>query len=429
MDNPMDYKEGFLSKGYSEKSAGLFASWMNKLQKHYSPKNIEDITFPEVRDFVDMLLTRRSLGISSRIQAKRAFEFWFNSILNKGYNFKEVVVQRKYERIVPDFFRQDEILELIASSQSLKARMIISVSYGCGLDVGELINIKKSELDLKNKTLKIFYSKPRKIRHAILPVSIIDDIELYLNEYKPKKWLFEGQIKKGQLPMRGAHWAYQKALENSSINRTLDFKALKYSYIKHLEQNGFPLISVLDEVNLTSSSTYYALSIAGMTEKPITVSPLDYLQIPKESSDFETQQLKNQLNKLVNTEEREYLLEAIRCLEIGAYRAGIIFIWSYAVRNIHHRLLKHSLNSVNQTIAKHQNNAKQITTEDDFSYIKESIVLKVALDLGEFDKNQKKVLEDCLDIRNLCGHPGKYSPTPLKAKSFIEDIINIVTIN
>ena len=89
--------------------------------------------------------------------------------------------------------------------------------------------------------------------------------------------------------------------------------------------------------------------------------------------------------------------------------------------------MTHSLNSLNQAISRHVNNAKQITTEDDFAFIKESIVLRVTVDLGIFDKNQKKVLEDCLDIRNSCGHPGKYNPTETKAKAFIEDIINILT--
>ena len=424
----MNYKEAFLNKGYSEKSSGLFASWLNKLQKHYSSKNLDDLTMPEIKNFVELLLTRRNLGASSRIQAKKAFEFWFNSILNKGYNFHEVIVQRKYNRIVPDFFTPEEILEIIASCQTLKARMIISITYGCGLDVGELCNIKKSDIDLTNKTIKIAYTKPKKIRFAVLPDSLIEDLKLYLDEFKPKKWLFEGQVGKDKFSMRGAHWAFQKAIEKSSITKDLDFKSLKYSYIKHLEYNGFPLISILDEINLTSSTTYYALSIAGVKEKEINVSPIEFLHIPKEKTSFETKHLINQLNKLQNIDEKEYLLESIKCLDAGAYRAGIVYMWNYAIRNIHHRLLMHSVNSLNQAIAKHLNNAKQVTNEDDFSFIKESVVLKITVDLGVFDKNQKKILEDCLDIRNLCSHPGKYIPTQTKAKSFIEDIINILTI-
>ena len=422
----MNYKEAFRNKGYSEKTAGINASWMNKIQKHYSSKNLDELTLSEIRDFVEILQTRRNLGSSSRIQAKKAYECYFNSILNKNYNFDEVVVHRTYTRTAPVFFTSNEILELIASSFSLKARTILSVAYGCGLDVAELCNIKKSDIDFVNKTIRINYLKPKRVRHAILPDSLVEDLKIYLEEVNPKKWLFEGNVSKNKMSMRGAHWAFQKALEKSSITKDLNLKALKYSYIKHLESNGYPMISILEELNLKSPSTYYTFSIAGVKEKKIDVSPLDFLGLTKDKSDFDTKYLKSQLKKLNNDEEEQYLQESIQCLESGAYRAGIIFIWNFAIRNIHHRLLKHSINSLNQAIGRHTNNSKRVTNVDDFAYIKESVVLKVAVDLGEFDKNQKKILDDCLDIRNSCSHPGKYKPTQIKAKSYIEDMINIL---
>lgn len=422
----MKYKDIFVQKGYKPRSAGIYSSWVEKLERHYPNIVLEEITFKQIKDYLDVLDSRKKLSGSSRIQAKKAIEFWFKNILNKDFNFSEIVVKREYKRNIIEFFTEDEILELIASCQSLKARMIISINYGCGLDVSELVGIKKADVDLNNKTIKLSNSGNKKIRYAIIPDSIIDDLKLYLNELKPKKWLFESDRNKEKLSMRGVHWAFQKAVDNSSITKDLDFKSLKYSYIKHLENNGFPLISILDELGLTSAGTYYAISIAGVNEKKISVSPLDYLQIPKANQDFETNHLKRQIKNLDNEDEKEFLLESVKCLESGAYRAGIIFMWNFAIRNIHHRLLKHSLNSLNKAIQNHYPKAKIIQTEDDFAYIKESIVLMAAQDLGEFDKNQKKILEDWLNVRNLCSHPGKYSPSPLKAMSCIEDIINIL---
>lgn len=422
----MKYKDIFVQKGYKPKSAGIYSSWVEKLERYYPNIALEDITFKEIKIYVDLLDSRMKLSGSSRIQAKKAIEFWFNNILSKDFNFSEIVVKREYRRNNIEFFTEDEILELIASCQSLKARMIISITYGCGLDVSELIGIKKTDVDLTNKTIKLSNSGNKKIRYGIIPDSITEDLKLYLNELKPKKWLFESDRNKEKLSMKGVHWAFQKAVDNSSITKDLDLKSLKYSYVKHLENNGFPLISILDEIGLTSTSTYHAISIAGVSEKKVSVSPLDYLQIPKGNQDFETNHLKRQIKNLDNEDEKEFLLEAIKCLESGAYRAGIIFMWNFAIRRIHHRLLKHSLNSLNTAIQKHSSKAKNIQTEDDFAYIKESIVLLAAQDLGEFDKNQKKVLQDWLDVRNLCSHPGKYTPTPTKAMSCIEDIINIL---
>ena len=106
----MNYKDEFLKKGYSEKTAGIFTSWMKKLQKHYSSKNIDELTITEIRGYVDLLLTRQNLGSSSRIQAKKAFEFWYNSILNKGYNFSEIVVQRNITELFLNILRKRKYL-------------------------------------------------------------------------------------------------------------------------------------------------------------------------------------------------------------------------------------------------------------------------------------------------------------------------------
>lgn len=389
---------------------------------------LNDLSFQEIKDFSKVLETRKKLSPSSRIQAKKAYQFWFNDHLKLNFNFNDLVVKRKYNRSVPEFFIEDEILELIASSHSLKARLIISIVYGCGLDVGDIRKLKKTDLDIQNKTLKVSNGKKKTVRYSVVPDSIIEDLELYLDETKPKKWLFENDREKGkQLSMRGVHWAFQKAVDNSAITKDLDLKALKYSYIKHLENNGYPLISIMNELELSSADTYYSLSIAGVNEKDISISPLDFLQIPRANQDFETNALKRQINRIENEDEKEYLFEAIKCLESGSYRAGIIFIWNYAIRTIHHRLLKHSLSTVNTEVKRHYPKAKTIKTEDDFAFVKESIVLEVAQTLGEFDKNQKQILGKWLDERNFCSHPGKYKPTSTKAMSCIEDILNILT--
>jgi hypothetical protein len=52
--------------------------------------------------------------------------------------------------------------------------------------------------------------------------------------------------------------------------------------------------------------------------------------------------------------------------------------------------------------------------------------LLAAKDLGQLDKNQKDTLEEALDLRNRCGHPGKYKPGVKKVSSYIEDIVSIV---
>lgn len=132
------------------------------------------------------------------------------------------------------------------------------------------------------------------------------------------------------------------------------------------------------------------------------------------------------VGSIVDKDISEYIQEAIVCLQAGALRAAVVFVWQGAVREIQKRVITYGPNSVNSAVTKHDPKARRIKKLDDFAYIKESTLLLAAQDLGIYDKNQRAVLEEALGLRNKSGHPGKYKPGENKVKSFIEDVVNIV---
>lgn len=122
----------------------------------------------------------------------------------------------------------------------------------------------------------------------------------------------------------------------------------------------------------------------------------------------------------------DYIRESIKCLSIGALRAAVVFLWSGAVQNIRQTVLKRGFQKLNSAIIKYDAKSRKVRRLDDFVYIKDSVLLFVAQDIGVFDKNERGILEDALDLRNKCGHPGKYKLGPKKVSSFIEDIVGII---
>jgi hypothetical protein len=77
-------------------------------------------------------------------------------------------------------------------------------------------------------------------------------------------------------------------------------------------------------------------------------------------------------------------------------------------------------------VPKHDQKARPIKSLDDFAYVKDAIILLAAKDLGVLDKPQKDTLAEALDLRNRCGHPGKYRPGPKKVTAFVEDITSVL---
>lgn len=123
---------------------------------------------------------------------------------------------------------------------------------------------------------------------------------------------------------------------------------------------------------------------------------------------------------------RDYLDEGIKCLQVGARRAAVVFLWTGAIRVIHERMLAMGKKPLNGALTKHYPKARSVGTLDHFSYINDRVTLLAALELGVLDKSEKDTLQEGLNLRNRSGHPAKYKPGEKKVSSFIEDLIQIV---
>jgi len=136
--------------------------------------------------------------------------------------------------------------------------------------------------------------------------------------------------------------------------------------------------------------------------------------------------LEGLVKKVQEPDVREYLEEAIKCLRVGALRACTVFVWIGAVRTLQNAAMARGAAAVTAAVLKHDPKARPIKTLDDFAHVKDSVTLLAAKDLGVLDKNQKDTLNEALNLRNRCGHPGKYRPGAKKVSAFVEDITSIV---
>lgn len=122
---------------------------------------------------------------------------------------------------------------------------------------------------------------------------------------------------------------------------------------------------------------------------------------------------------------REYVEEAIKCLQVGARRAAVVFLWTGAVHQIREDVWEQGKKLIEESLQK-RNPKARFRRKDDFSFVKDSVLLELTGDFSIFDKSERKRLTEALDLRNDCGHPVKYRPGEKKVSSFIEDLLQIV---
>lgn len=136
--------------------------------------------------------------------------------------------------------------------------------------------------------------------------------------------------------------------------------------------------------------------------------------------------LEDVVAKVADADVRDYLEEAVKCLQVGSLRACTVFIWVAAIRTIQSNMIAKGFPAVTAALQKHNPKVRPVKNLDDFAHVKDATALLAAKDLGILDKNQKDTLAEALNLRNRCGHPGKYRPGVKKVSAFVEDITSIV---
>lgn len=130
--------------------------------------------------------------------------------------------------------------------------------------------------------------------------------------------------------------------------------------------------------------------------------------------------------KISDADVRDYLEEALKCLQVGALRACVVFVWAAGIRTIHTGMMAKGSRAVTAAVQKHDPKARAFNSIDDFAHVKDATSLLAAKDLGILDKNEKDTLTDALNLRNRCGHPGKYRPGVKKVSALVEDVTSIL---
>lgn len=183
-----------------------------------------------------LFLKNRNLSFSHIKNSVMAVKLFSELMLGIKLNSNFLSHYRK-ERKLPDVLSIEETKTIVESIENLKHKAIISLIYSCGLRISECVNIKISDIDSKRMLIKVVQSKGNKDRFVPLSAKMLLLLREYYKEYKPKEYLFEGQIKK-YYSARSIQAILKKALAKNKIKKHVSVHSLRHSYATHLHEQG-----------------------------------------------------------------------------------------------------------------------------------------------------------------------------------------------
>ena len=191
----------------------------------------------EIIRFTNEYILSRRLSYSYQNQFMNALRLFYRQIVPRALEIESVKRPRGEHRL-PNVLSKEEVSRLIKVMKNLKHRAMLSLTYGCGLRRGELLNLKPIDLDSKRGLVMVRMGKGKKDRIVPLPKSLIELLRAYYKEDKPAVWLFEGRVKGRQYDERSIEMVIKKAIYLAGIKKPVTLHWLRHSYATHLHESG-----------------------------------------------------------------------------------------------------------------------------------------------------------------------------------------------
>lgn len=230
--------------------------------------NYLTITNHDVRGYLKYLdsCNLKNSTISRRVSTLRTF---YNYLVDENIvenNVFHNVKNPKLEKKLPNYLNYNEMEELlesidISTTEGLEKRLLIEMFYSTGCRVSEMINVKISDIDFTNKTIRIMGkgSKERIVYFGDYASKYLDN---YLSKVKCDKYLFTN--KKGEkLTINEVEQIVKDIMKHISIKTHVTPHTLRHTFATHLLNNGADIKTVqelLGHANLSTTGIYTHVS-------------------------------------------------------------------------------------------------------------------------------------------------------------------------
>jgi site-specific recombinase XerD len=230
-------------------------------------------SFEDVRRY-QLHLTASGVGIPTINQTVSTLRFFFKVTLGRTdiVNHTQFVHE---PRKLPVVLSPDEVARFLDAAPGLKYKAALSVAYGAGLRVSEVVALKVSDIDSKRMVIRIEQGKGHKDRYVMLSPHLLDLLRAWYKAARPQGWLFPGQNRVSPMSTRQLTRACHAAAHMAEIGKRVSPHTLRHSFATHLlEQNiDIRVIQVLlGHAKLDTTALY--TRVATKTIQDIT-SPLD----------------------------------------------------------------------------------------------------------------------------------------------------------
>lgn len=227
----------------------------------------------EIKDF---LISKKRKGLASETLNLYlcAIKYYCRKVLKRHWDVRFKFARRRKK--LPVVLTVNEVEKVISTIDNSKHRLMISLAYGTGLRVSELVNLKIRDLRFSNFTICIRNAKGNKDRITLMPENLFDTLHDFTFCKEESNFVFESE-RGGKLTTRTLQKIFSRAVKKAKIKVKPSFHSLRHSFATHLLESGTDIRYIqvlLGHSDIKTTQIYTKVSKQALRK---IVSPFDNL--------------------------------------------------------------------------------------------------------------------------------------------------------
>jgi site-specific recombinase XerD len=241
------------SRNYSRKTYKGYINAASRFLDRLTPESSKDWTcaFKEhlvwLRDVVH-------LAPSSINHDAASIKFFMEEVLQVKPG-TDLCTRMKTGKTLPRVHSAENISLLIKTPSNPKHRLILMLTYGCGLRLGEVQNLKPEDIDVDRKILWVRKGKGKKDRMVMLDENLLPYVVDWLENGCGTGYLFEGYVPGKAISERTIEKVYTNTCHKLDINHQGGIHSLRHTFATNLLEQGVNLRYIQELLGHASSKT------------------------------------------------------------------------------------------------------------------------------------------------------------------------------
>lgn len=222
-------------------------------------------TYQDIRGYIAYLydLKKSNKTITRNISCLRSFYKYLIRFNKIDENPMILISNPKQDKLLPHYLTNEDIEKLLSvtnkdTTYDIRDNLIIELLYSTGIRVSELVNIKLSDIDLINESIKVL-GKGKKVRIVYFGNICRDKIKKYLNirnTINPKNIEYLLINKRGdRLSDRSVRKIFENIIKINHLDITFTPHTLRHTYATHMLNEGSDIRSVQELLGHSSITT------------------------------------------------------------------------------------------------------------------------------------------------------------------------------